>query len=221
MMVRLRGLYASLFAPLDARARIGIALLVVPLLLALWLPLWRISMEAPQYPHGLSLSIHSYTIEGGHDGADLKEINILNHYIGMRPLDRAALSDLDWLPFAIGALALLALRCAAVGNVRSQVDLFVVTSYFCAFAVGRFAYRLYTYGHDLSPEAPLKVAGFTPPLFGTKQVANFTTHSFPGLGTLCVLVFAVGMGALALNQLLRRRREARPPEAVHATPVPA
>jgi hypothetical protein len=37
----------------------------------------------------------------------------------MKKLDRADFTDLDWIPFAIGALALLALRVAAIGDVRA------------------------------------------------------------------------------------------------------
>lgn len=220
MKTVIRNFYETLTYPLSPRARIVIALLVIPLLLAFVFPLWRISMEAPQYPLGLSMDIYPHTVVGGHDGADIKEINILNHYIGMRPIDRAQLTDLDWLPFAIGGLALLALRCAAIGNVRSLIDLFVLTSYFCAFAMGRFVYKLYTYGHVLDPDAPVKVPGFTPALFGTKQIANFTTHSFPQLGAIGILVFALGLAFLSVAQFVRRRRAAEP--IVHAAePAPA
>jgi hypothetical protein len=49
-------------------------------------------------------------LDGDHDGHDITEINELNHYIGMKPSDRAALTDLDWIPFALGLLAHPALR---------------------------------------------------------------------------------------------------------------
>jgi hypothetical protein len=202
----LRNFYEALESPLTVRARAIIALLVIPLLLSFVLPLWRISMEAPQYPNGLSMDIYPQTVVGGHDGADISEINILNHYIGMRPIDRTQLTDLDWLPFAIGGLALLALRCAAIGKVRSLVDLFVLTTYFCAFAMGRFVYKLSAYGHDLNPDAPIKVQGFTPALFGTKQIANFTTHSWPQLGSVGIFCFFAGLAAIAIAQFWRRSR---------------
>ena len=61
-----------------AAALIGITLL---------LPLWNLTMFAPQYPDGLRLDIYSYTLVGANHGQDIKEINLLNHYIGMHPLD--------------------------------------------------------------------------------------------------------------------------------------
>jgi hypothetical protein len=198
--------YEFLGRPLLGPSRIVLALLVVPLVLTFTQPVWRISMEAPQYPDGLMLDIYAYKLEAGNDGQHLSEINTLNHYIGMAPIDRRAMSDLDWIPFALGALALLALRVAAIGNVRSLVDLAVLTSYVSLFAFGRFAYKLYTFGHQLSPDAPVQVEPFMPALLGTKQIANFTTHSLPQTGSLCLGVFATGVVAVLVWHLVAGRR---------------
>lgn len=204
----LQAFYAFLEKPIFLGARFVLVALVVPLVFALVVPLWHIRMEAPQYPQGLSVDVYAHTIEGGREGADLREINLLNHYIGMKKLDRAQLSDLDWIPFAIGVLAILTLRVAAIGNVRSLVDLAVMSGYFCAFSAGRFVYRLYTYGHNLDPEAPVKVPPFTPVIIGTKQIGNFTTHGVPGNGTYLLAIFAFGVAALVLWHLIAGRRRA-------------
>ena len=203
-----RKFYAFLDQPLFDRARMVLALLVVPLLLTFTAPLWRIDLSAPQYPEGLSMDIWSYKLEGGGDGQHIQEINTLNHYIGMHAIDRAALSDLDWLPFAVGALALLALRVAALGNVRSLLDLAVLTAYVSLFGMGRFAYKLYVFGHDLSPQAPVKVEPFMPALLGSKQIANFTTTSYPALGSLYLGLFATGVVMLTVWHLVGGRRRA-------------
>lgn len=204
----LDGFYAFLDRPLYLPARALLILLVIPLVLSLTEPLWNMTFTAPQYPDGLTLDIYAYTIEGGRDGADLKEINILNHYIGMQPLDRAKLSDLDWIPFGIGLLVLLTLRQAVIGNVRGLVDLVVLTTYFGLFSFGRFYYQLYTYGHNLDPTAPIKVEPFTPVLFGQKTIANFTTESYPQMGTWYVTLFATGITIVLLWHLIAGRREA-------------
>src|SRR5512146_3598395 len=91
--------YAFLAKPLFFRSRFVLALLVVPLVLGFTQPLWRFEMYAPQSPEGRRLDVYAHTIEGGHEGRDLREINILNHYIGMHALDRQDLTDLDWIPF--------------------------------------------------------------------------------------------------------------------------
>jgi hypothetical protein len=180
--------YRHLSRPLLLRSRILLALLVVPLGLSFTAPLWNIHMLAPQYPDGLDLDIYAHTVDG-----DVQEVNTLNHYIGMDRIDRASLSDLDWIPFAIGALIVLTLRVAVIGENRSLVDLVVLFVYFSAFSMGRFAYKLYVFGHNLDPRAPFTVEPFMPALLGTKQIANFTTTSMPQGGTLWVGVFAVGL----------------------------
>lgn len=205
----LDGFYNFLDRPLFLWSRLALVVLLVPLVIGMTKPLWRIEMEAPQYPEGLTVDIYAYKIEGGHEGNDLREINILNHYIGMKKIDRTELSDLDWLPFGFGLIGVLLLRLAAVGNVRSLLDLTVIVGYFSAFSMGRFAYRMYNYGHHLSPDAPVKVTPFMPAMLGTKQVGNFTTHAGPQLGTYLVGVFAVGVVALAVIHLVAGRRRAK------------
>jgi len=106
--------------------------------------LWTIEFFAPQYLKGLQLHVYSYGISGGNEGVDLTEINTLNHFVGMRALDPADFADLDFMPFAIGALLLLGLRVAAIGDVRSLVDLAVLTSYFGAFGIANREERTFT-----------------------------------------------------------------------------
>lgn len=212
--------YAFLDTPLFPMARLALVVLVIPLALVFTQPLWKISMKAPQYPKGLSMEIYTHKVEGGHGGKDIKEINTLNHYIGMKTIDRQQLTDLDWIPFALGLLFILTLRCAAIGNVRALVDLVVITGYVSVFAFGRFIYKLYTYGHTLDPEAPFKVKPFTPAIFGSKQVANFTTTSWPQLGSILMGVFVVGVTAVTAWHLIAGRRAAERAEVEAAAAVP-
>jgi hypothetical protein len=197
---------AFLNEPIQFGGRIAIALVVLPLVLSFTQPLWRISLHAPQYPSGLVMEIYPYKLAGGHNSHDIDEINELNHYIGMGHIDRAAFADLDWLPFAIGLLAILALRTVAIGNVRTLVDLVVITGYITVFAFARFVYRLYVFGHDLDPHAALKIQPFMPVVIGTKQIANFTTQSMPSAGSLLLATFAIGVSAVALWHLVEGYR---------------
>src|SRR5262245_1567507 len=114
--------YEFLDRPIPLWSRGLLVALVIPLALAFAAPLWRISLRAPQYPQGLYMEIYAHKLDGGNGGHDIAEINTLNHYIGMHKIDRAELSELDWMPFALAALALLTLRCAAIGNVRILID---------------------------------------------------------------------------------------------------
>ncbi len=218
MKIMLNEFYVFLARPMKNLARVVLALLVVPLVLAFSAPLWRISMTAPQYLEGLHMDVYAYKLEGGNDGQHITEINTLNHYIGMRKLDAAAAADLDWIPFALGALVLLALRAAAIGTIRDLLDLVVVTGYVSVFAFGRFVYRLWVFGHDLDPHAPVKVKPFMPVILGHKTVANFETYSYPQAGSYLLGTFVTGVIILAAWHLISGRLEAtRKP----VTPVPA
>lgn len=206
MMDRLTRFYEVLAQPLIPWTRILLLVALIPLAWGATQRLWTIEFFAPQYPKGLQLHVYTYSISGGNGGVDLTEINTLNHYVGMRALDPADFADLDFMPFAIGALVLLALRVAVIGDVRSLIDLAVLTGYFGLFGMARFAYMLYTYGHQLDPKAPIEMAGFMPPIWGTRTIANFTVSSYPSVGTILISVFGATVVLLALWQLWRGLR---------------
>ena len=167
------------------RGLLGVS--AVLLVVAIFLPLWQIHLEAPQYPEGLDLYIHSYTLDAGSDGQDLKEINNLNHYIGMQPIEEEDFPEITFIPFLLGGFALLALRAAFFGTVKSAIDTLVLFIYFGAFSMWRFYHQLYTYAHTLDPKAPMDIDPFTPVLIGWKQIANFTQYSFPREGSALLL----------------------------------
>ncbi len=54
----------------------------VTLGVASFLPLWTMTLHAPQYPAGLQLKAYGTRMEG-----DLSEINELNHYIGIKAIE--------------------------------------------------------------------------------------------------------------------------------------
>ena len=172
---------------LDAHLDLGPrALLLAALLLLLptyLAPLYDMTMFAPQYPDGLRLHIYSYKLVGGNGGQDLREINVLNHYIGMKDLAAEDFTEFKWLPFVIGVLGLLFLRAAVMGKITNLVDVLVLYLYFGTFALWSFAYKMYWYGHNLATSAPVRVAPFTPPLFGYKKLANFEVYSYPAIGS--------------------------------------
>ena len=196
-------------APLRTRSRLLLMALIVPLLLSFAFPLWRISMKAPQYPNGLSMDIYSYQVIGGNDGHDIQEINTLNHYIGMHTITRDELRDLDWIPFGLVAMAMLALRAALLGNIRTMIDLSLLAFYISAVAFGRFVWMLWEFGHHLDPKAPVKMAPFMPVVIGDKQIANFHTWSMPQLGSVLLGVFTAGVWGITVWYLWTGRRQAK------------
>ena len=190
--------------PLSLRARLVVFVGVVVLAAGAFLPLWRIQLVAPQYAEGLTLEIYAHSIEAGNDGQDLQEINTLNHYIGMKAIHEADFVEMQWIPFAIGVFALLGLRAVAIGRIGSLVDLGVLFCYFTVFSMGAFAYRLYTYGHQLDPKAPMTIEPFMPVLIGRQQIANFVQTSLPLAGSLCLALFLPALaGAIWLSRRSR------------------
>lgn len=190
--------------PLGTRGRLIVltaALLLIPTFL---FPLWNMTLFSNQFPDGLDLHIYSYAMAGGHTAArdDLREINTLNHYIGMRPLLESDFSEFTWLPLMIGIFFILALRAVVIGKMASLVDTAVLFLYASLFSLWSFYHRLYLYGHNLSPDAPVKVKPFMPPMLGTQQLANFQVECYPGLASLFLIVFVL---LLALAMFLSWR----------------
>ncbi|MFN8061758.1 MAG: hypothetical protein U0Q12_21545 [Vicinamibacterales bacterium] len=194
----------TLERPLCLQSRMLLVAATLLLALVYLYPLWNLTFFAPQYQDGLRLDIYSYTLVGGHGGQDVKEVNLLNHYIGMRPLENDSFAEFKWIPFVVGALGLMFLRAAVLGTVAQLLDVVVLFLYFSAFALWSFAYKMYAYGHELAPTAAVKVAPFTPPILGYKQIANFEVYSYPKVGS-----YALGLvGVLLVVALVTAWRAA-------------
>jgi nitrous oxidase accessory protein len=188
-------------------------------------PLWTMSFTSNQYPDPLKMAIHVDHLEGQvtADRDDLREINSLNRYIGMRPLLESDFAEFLWLPFAVGIFGLLCLRLIFFGRLRDIVDVFVLFVYFAVFSFWDFYNKLYSYGHVLDPEAPITVEPFTPPLYGKTQIANFWIESFPGGASYALIIFGGLLGLatlLALFQAWRDWRRQRRGDSGNAQHVP-
>lgn len=174
-------------------------------------PLWKLTLFAPQYQNGLRLQIYSWKLDGGNNGQDIREVNVLNHYIGMRDLDSSSFTEFRWIPFVVGALGLLLLRTAVLGRMGHLVDVVVLFFYFSLFSLWSFAYKLWVWGHDLAPTAAVRVSGFMPPMFGYKKIANFEVYSYPEMGS-----YALGVVGALLSLAVFvawRQRQPGPHEA--------
>ena len=174
-------------------------------------PLWTMSFTSNQYPDPLKMAIHVDHLEGQvtADRDDLREINSLNRYIGMRPLLESDFAEFLWLPFVVGIFGLLCLRLIYFGRLRDIVDVFVLFVYFAVFSFWDFYKKLYDYGHVLDPEAPITVDPFTPPLYGKAQIANFWIESFPGGASYALITFGGLLGLATLVALFQAWRDWR------------
>ncbi len=158
-----------------------VMLLIAGLLfiVSLFLPLWRIELDAPQYPEGLVLQLHANKIAG-----DVDIINGLNHYIGMATLHTENFFEFSVLPYVFGAFGLISLALIFI-NRRKPVLIFLITFVlFIAVSAVDFYRWNYEYGHNLDPHAAIVVPGmaYQPPLIGFKQLLNFGAFSIPDIG---------------------------------------
>ena len=204
--------------PRGARALTLIAALLLGLLYVT--PLWSVRLVAPQYPEGIGMVIRLDTIVGMKEH-DLNNINSLNHYIGMKPIEPQAIPELRYMPGIVAGLIGFGLLAAAAGR-RSVLVAWVAS--FALVALGGlydFWRWSYDYGHNLDIEnAIIVVPGMTyqPPLIGTKQLLNFTATSLPAAGGIIAgIAFALALTAVVLGFRWRPRRVATIGAALAAT----
>jgi len=157
-------------------------------------PLWQITLEAAQFPGGLKLNIWINKFSGNKDGGDIiKNINILNHYIGMRPIEPNAIPELKYFPFVVFGMMGLGGIAMWINQVYSYTTWFALMAILGILGIYDFYLWMYSYGHDLDPNAPIKIEGmsYTPPLFGEKDLLNFYVTSYPNLGTIFLSISVV------------------------------
>ncbi|MCX7929233.1 MAG: nitrous oxide reductase accessory protein NosL [Chlorobi bacterium] len=188
--------------------RMSIMVGILLLALAYVLPLWQIELEAPQYPEPIGLYIYVHTISGIGEH-DLENINILNHYIGMKPIEPDSIPELHAMPFILGGLIVLGVATLIFPR-RWTIGIWVGAMVIsCAVGLYDFDQWERDYGTNLNPNAPIKIEGmiYKPPLIGTEQLLNITAHSYPSWGGYAI-VLAIVAGGAALwysQQGLRQR----------------
>ncbi len=187
---------------LSLTSRILLVAVALALLPTIFLPVWQITLHAPQYPDGLSVMIYPHTV-----GGELREVNLLNHYIGMQEITPNEFPEFKFIPFFILRFFGFAVLAALVGRLPIAAIGYLDFVVFGAVMLYDFQQWLTQYGHNLSPEAPITMEPFTPKFIGTTVVGNFTVTSMPSAGA--ILMFAAGaLGPVILAYEWFRRREA-------------
>lgn len=161
----------------------------VLLLLLFIVPLWKITLSAPQYPDGLRMYLNINGISDGSTG-DIKNINIMNHYVGMKEIDQEDFKEFEIIPIIVIGLVVLGIIFALLKK-RSLI-LFWILIFVLLGIVGLYDFYQweYEYGHNLDPKAAIKVPGaaYQPPLIGKKEILNFTAGSFPHIGAYIIFM---------------------------------
>ncbi len=181
---------------ISAVSKLLLVLSALMLSVSIFVPIWQIELDAPQYPEGLALQIWANKIAG-----DVEIINGLNHYIGMKTLHTEDFVEFTLLPYIITAYVFLFLLAAFAGRRRLLYIVFGAFVVFGIVAMVDFWIWEYNYGHNLDPNAAIKVPGmaYQPPLIGFKQLLNFGAYSVPHIGGWLF----VGAGILTLIAVLK------------------
>jgi nitrous oxidase accessory protein len=169
----------------------------VVLVVAGLLPVWGTRLIAPQYPGGLELWFFGDRVEG-----PVREVNGLNHYIGMQEIDLSRVPEMALWPLVIVGSALLLVIAVLWRGWLSRLALLGL--WLVPVVVLADIQRwLVIFGTELDPRAALRLEGFIPLVVGANQVWNFSVLTYPGPALLAIL-------GVALAATLARR--AQPPE---------
>ena len=176
---------------LQIRSWVAAALLGLSLLL----PYWRITLFAPQYPGGLRASVYLTKVSG-----ESSEISILNHYIGMKPLEDAAPLERRFaVPLVLGGVLAVAVS-PVLGRLGRLLQAPAVL--FPAGVIADLAFWIWRFGHSLDPSAPIRVEPFMPAIIGRGAVMQFSTYAMFSWG----FFLSAATALIALYNLFRWRR---------------
>jgi len=174
----------------------------IVLFISIFLPYWKITLYAPQYPGGLEASMYVNRLTG-----DIDEIDDLNHYIGMKPLGEAAVLERTLSVFIIIGLALLIVGTIFVHSPFALFLAIPAIGYPVVF-LGDLYFWMRAFGTNLSHNAPLKnaVKPFVPPILGDGKIAQFSTTATWEIG----LYMSITASLLILIGLYFHRRAYKP-----------
>jgi hypothetical protein len=194
---------------------VGLALMVA----SFYSPMWWVSLKAVNYPaetfpDGIRIHMHWTGVENGCTGQEraevaddegldcVEEMNTINHYIGMEPIERGAAREFAAAPYlfiAFGVMLVVMLIYSGPGWWVLGVPAVIAPLVF----VADFAFWLWWFGHNLKEWAAFTVKPFMPTVLGEGLVAQFSTYAYPHYG----MALSVASGiCLALALLVRRKQ---------------
>ncbi|EQB40050.1 hypothetical protein M947_03245 [Sulfurimonas hongkongensis] len=153
------------------------------------LPVWNFSLEAPNYPkkafpYGLPVYIHFDGLSG-----EVHEMNTINHYVGMAPMERGGIYESTLAPYALILLGMIFMFFITYNN-KFVNRLMIIPVLLPFIFLGIYAYWLYWFGHNLH-EGAITIEPFTPVILGDGKVAQFTTHAYPVIGFWVLVAISI------------------------------
>jgi copper chaperone NosL len=185
-------------------SRITLLIAGLFLITVLYVPIWSISLDAPQYPEGLSMSIYANKL-----GGNVDIINGLNHYIGMKTLHNEDFPEFKILPYCVIFFSLFFIVTAAIAKRKLLYTLLIMFILFGVAAMVDFWNWEYAYGHNLNPDAAIKVPGmsYQPPLIGYKQLLNFGAFSMPAIGGWIFIAAGILLLVISVVEVRKAKKQ--------------
>ncbi|MCA1906748.1 MAG: hypothetical protein LDL39_00155 [Magnetospirillum sp.] len=182
-------------------------------------PIWWVSLKAPNYPEhtfpdGVRIHFHVNGVFNGckerPKDADVyedealdcvHEMNVINHFIGMEPIEKGATLEIAAAPYLFSLTGLMLLAFLFYKGpfwwVLPSAGIVIPVAF-----VADYSAWLWWFGHNLHPWGAFTVKPFMPTVFGQGKVAQFYTYSYPHYGFGLLLAAAA---LLVLAALLRRK----------------
>ncbi len=164
-------------------------------------PIWYVALEAPNYPketfpNGIPVYYHFDGFSG-----DVFEMETINHFIGMDPMDRGAPYLRLLAPYALVFVAVIFVLFILYSSPLLNLLMLIPVALPFIF-IGFYSYWLYWFGHHMHEWGAFKIKPFTPTVFGDGKVAQFTTHSYPSLGFWLLVAISI----LSLLAIVSRKK---------------
>lgn len=181
-----------------------------------WQPYWRMRLYAPQYPKGLRVVAYLNRLSG-----DVREIDGLNHYIGMRPLNDAAQLERQTSAILVGVLACLLCAAVFIHSPWAALAALPALLWPLGFLLDLHLWMAH-FGTNLDPKAALSssIKPFVPPVLGEGLIGQFRTVArvsdgwWLSLAAAGIVLLALWFHRAAYKPLRdRQRRAARPAPA--------
>jgi hypothetical protein len=141
---------------------------------------------------------------------DIKNINIMNHYVGMDDIPET-IPEFEIFPMVVGGMALLGVIIGLIGKRKLYMAWFAAMIVLGSIGMYDFYSWEYEYGHNLKQNAPIKFTtpdgepmAYQPPLIGSKMILNFNAISMPRAGAYLMFL---GMGLTVVAFVIAKKEE--------------
>lgn len=188
------------------------------LLVSMALPWWRMDNRAPQYGQRvLVVDVSPIGVRG-----DIKELDVLGHYVGIRSIDSFAPLERKLAPYAVALTALAALALPFVRSRRLRVALAAPVAFVpIGFVLDLWAWQQYAMTH-LDPTAALNMIAnrVQARVYGHYSVAQFHVDAYFQAGfwlTIVAAANAVGFVVAEWSTGVDRRPSERSSSPAAAT----